>query len=147
MTYPRFDAERKTGRFKIDVHMTRCISEMTRVSARSAKPDTARVRRLDELLSEAARDSVRVLLWWTPMHPKLSSRLRGRPELRQGEAATIEAVEAVAKRYNVPIVDLRDPASFGADSTDWYDCVHYGYGNAHRIARALVGQHVTVSVR
>jgi lysophospholipase L1-like esterase len=97
-----------------------------------------RWREFRELLDEAHAHRVRTLVFVTPVHPELMSRLpRG---YRAWHASWAERVKDICAAHGAEFRDFTDPASFGGSPKDFYDGVHYDDTNAALLVRALIGQ-------
>jgi hypothetical protein len=92
---------------------------------------------LKQLLSEAASDKVRVILWITPMHPEALSKILNEPQAARNFRNAETHLTEIGAMFNLPVRNLTDSRSFGGNPDTWYDCVHYSQIDADRIAKEL----------
>jgi hypothetical protein len=92
---------------------------------------------LKQLLSEAARDKVRVILWITPMHPEALSKIVSERQAARNFRNAETHLTEIGAMFNLPVRNLTDSRSFGGSPDTWYDCVHYSQIDADRIAKEL----------
>jgi hypothetical protein len=137
---PLWDKERAAGTFDLGGMVDRCTKGVVQVTTTYDHLDTARVRQLDDLLTEIRRDSVALVVWLPPFHPRLAEAIAQSPQAPANAERAKEAIEEMARRHGVPLVDLSLISSFSGDTTHWYDCIHYGPDDADRIA-ALLARH------
>ncbi|MEP6716897.1 MAG: hypothetical protein ABJC09_15100 [Terriglobia bacterium] len=83
-----------------------------------------RLARLRSLFEEASADGVRILIWFTPLHPALRAAIDRLPGVPEKERQSREAVQALAREFGGKVLDLSDPDSFDGDPTRWLDAVH-----------------------
>jgi hypothetical protein len=92
---------------------------------------------LKQLLSEAASDKVRVVLWITPVHPEALDQILKDPQAGANFRAAEAHLIQLGAMFNLPVRDLIDSQSFGGHPDSWYDCAHYNQIDADRITREL----------
>jgi hypothetical protein len=92
---------------------------------------------LEQLLLEAARDKVHVVLWITPMHPAALEEILDAPQASRNFRNAESYLVGLGTRFNVPMHDLTKSESFGGHPETWYDCLHYTETDAARIAEAI----------
>jgi len=92
---------------------------------------------LKQLLSEAASDKVRVVLWITPVHPEALEKILKDPQASHNFRSAKAHLTQLGAIFDLPVRDLIDSQSFGGKPDSWYDCVHYSGADADKIAKEL----------
>jgi hypothetical protein len=140
MEYPGWDREISAGTFERAKVWEACAVGAINLMKANLKDSVSvtRLAHIGTLIREAALDNVRIVVWVTPSDPSLSSRLSTEPVAwrRSEEART--RLDSVVTNNHAKLLDLTDPASFGGDPRNWYDCQHYHHADAARIARVLL---------
>ena len=134
---PLWDTQRAAGTFDLAGMVNRCAKGVVEGAVAYDHLDTTRVRLLDQLLGEIQRDSVGLVLWLPPFHPRLAEAIAQSPQANANAERARQAIVDLAARHGLPLVDLSLISSFSGDTTHWYDCIHYGPDDADRIATLL----------
>jgi hypothetical protein len=93
---------------------------------------------LTQLFAEARQHHTTVVVWLTPIHPRLYELINASTSYR----ALIDKVNTEAQNwtstYGVRYKDYSDLTTFGGVDVDWNDATHMNGHNMDRVARALV---------
>lgn len=131
------DVQIQSGVYPYAEKVGQCESSLQSKFADFQEASPELERNLKQLLSEAAIDKVRVVLWITPMHPKALSKILNEPQAARNFQNAETHLTEIGAMFNLPVRNLTDSRSFGGNSDTWYDCVHYSQIDADRIAKAL----------
>ena len=134
---PLWDKERSEGTFDLGGMVGRCETGVLQSTVNYDHLDTLRMARLDTLIGEIRADSARLVLWLPPLHPHLAAAIANSPAADAHARLAVQTIAELARRHDVPLVDLSLVATFAGDTTHWYDCIHYGPDDADRIAARL----------
>jgi hypothetical protein len=93
---------------------------------------------LNSLIEETQADGGRVIVWLTPVHPKLMEALRDTryPQLVELTQAYLEDLH---RRYGVAAYDLSDLRSFNGSESNWDDGTHMGSVNSGLVLQRILG--------
>ena len=143
MHYERWNRQIAAGTYARDAIIGSCIENQMGSQVDSAISEE-RKQFLTTLFREAAADSVRLVVFVTPIHPRVVSTPLG-ARLRGGSLAALrELLPTLAARYGGTVLDFSSVESYGGDPTHWYDCMHMGVDDSHLVADSLavvIGQH------
>ena len=138
--HPQFEAQIAAGTYPLDTQVSGCAEAQLRYY----RPDTARLaptrqRYLAQLVEEVTSDGARLVVFLTPTRQPVLGALEATefPRLRADLLAYLETLRA---RHPFAVVDATDPASFGATTDGWYDCVHFGRAVGARLAWRLANE-------
>jgi len=137
LRYRRWESERAAGTFRFDRDMERCLTKsLTRLDEMTG---LSRRRRgyLRDLVDEARRDGVRVVLWITSLHPLTERYLEAHTSYASLLEATREYEQRLARDEGVATYDFSRPANYDGSDTGFYDCDHIDESNASRVVAAL----------
>jgi hypothetical protein len=105
---------------------------------RSLSP--VRLGYLKQLFAEARQQNTSVIVWLTPIHPKVQEGI----VQATNYASLIDKINAEAKTwtaaFGVHYFDYTDIRAFGGTETDWNDSTHMNGRNIERVARALASE-------
>ena len=138
MVYLRWEREIRSGTFAREKLVDDCLAGEERSFRTYDREDEVQVRYLGRLLDEATADGTTIVLWLTPLHPRLAQALDESPLMRANLSRARARLEELAKAHGVRLVDLARAEAYGGDATGWYDCVHYSDSDAAKIVDALV---------
>ena len=148
MHYERWDGEIAAGTYARDAIIGSCIENQMGAQVDSAISQE-RKGFLTTLFREAAADSVQLVVFVTPIHPRVGPTPLG-ARLRGGSLASLRALlPELAARYGGTVLDFSSVDHYGGDPTHWYDCMHMGVDDSHRVADSLavvIGQRVASGV-
>jgi hypothetical protein len=83
-----------------------------------------RLEYFDATLQYARQRGMDVVVFLTPVHPSVEAGLSSHGyEARKREVTA--ALERICAKWDVPFYDFSSPASFGGDTSRFYDGVHY----------------------
>jgi hypothetical protein len=137
LDYVAWDQQIQAGTFPRAEKIQQCAEGQGREYEAYRRFSTQLEKDLEELLTEAARDNVRVVLWITPMHPLTLEKIRSSPQARQDYQEAVARLGGLGAKFHLPIVDLTEIESFHGQPDTWYDCIHYSEADAGRIAEAI----------
>jgi hypothetical protein len=138
LDYIRWDKEIKAGTFDRDFRVRECIQTQTSLFNSYTQISSEYSRYLEALISEAKADNVKVLLWITPLHPDLLSKLKTSRTASPNLEHAREYVFSLKDQYGVGVYDMSSIQSFHGNPANWYDCTHYDDQDANHIALEIV---------
>jgi hypothetical protein len=138
LTYDKWDRQIREGSYDRPGALQTSMEKFIEGARGFVSLSDTRIRYLEMLLSEASAAGARVIIWFPPMHPELSRRLRELPRAATTELHARNVVRTMAGRYGATLCDLSDPASFGGTPAEWYDAVHVSRNDAIRMLERLL---------
>jgi hypothetical protein len=135
--YPRWERERREGTFDQDGNIRGSCDEYKRRFAQMAALSPERIEVLKRLITEASSRQVKVVLWITPLHPRVVDVLERDTEYDKMLDQTRALIRELATRFGVIALDLSDPRRFGGNDTDWWDGSHMDEENGAKLTVRL----------
>jgi len=93
---------------------------------------------LEQLLTEARRDQMKVALWITPVRPDFERLLGSNTKYSIILGELRSYTKGLEKQFGVSVFDFSEQASFDGVDSDWYDDIHVNPANASRITAHVV---------
>ena len=137
VSFPRWERDRQQGSFSLDNNILRSCDEYRRRFASMTALSRERVDLLERLLEAATSRQVRVVVWITPLHPRVVQALERDTGFATVLNETRALVSELGRRFGVRTLDFSEPRSFGGNSVDWWDGAHINEQNAARLAVRL----------
>jgi hypothetical protein len=139
-SYPVWDDEIRRGAFP---QQDRVLGSIPGVLGRYTSfqaLSTRKVSYLRTLVETARDDSVEVVGYIPPVHPALARAALGSGVLQARQADTERLLQELAGERLLRYVPVSTLASFGGDSTLFYDAIHMMPENSARLLAALYGR-------
>ena len=137
--YPRDDAELEAGRFPQQQRVEESIPGIVPRYANFPRLSPHRLDFLSTLIREAQAAQVEIVAFIPPVHPQLE-RATSSGDLPARSRELADTLKSLAGAGKLRYVETRELASFGGDSTLYYDALHFMPGNADRLVAALLGR-------
>jgi len=141
MEYQGRDRQRAAGTYPFNALLRQCLTDVRENTPAASHLDSTEIGYLARTLDRARGMGIAVILWIPPKHPSVYAMLDSVPEYRRWLGQAVDTIRRVAEAHGARFVDLSSIDKFGGDSLDWYDCMHYGAGNATRITDRLLESH------
>jgi hypothetical protein len=141
LEYQGRDRQRAAGTYPFKALLRQCLTDIREQTPAASHIDSTEVGYLARTLDRARGLGIAVIVWIPPRHPSLYAMLDSVPEYHRWLAQAVDTIRRVAKAHGARFVDLSSVDKFGGDTLDWYDCIHYGAGNAARVTDRLLEGH------
>jgi hypothetical protein len=138
-TSPKVERQVREGTYDYRAELQASIPQIVAIYGSFHAISGDHVDCLESLLREASNDGARLVVWITPLHPELRSRLNQKPEAAAMERNSRAVIQQIAERYRARFFDFSEPLAYGPDLATWDDAVHYGQKDAQRILDHLLG--------
>lgn len=132
LRYHRWERERQQGTFNAELTIAGSVEEYQRRMTGMHRLSPTRQRDLEQLIREAENDHAEVVLWLTPLHPRVRQQLDATTRYPALLSEAQQYLAELGRQPGVRAVDLHDITRYGS-ITDWYDGAHVNEINAHRI--------------
>ncbi|MGV8040809.1 MAG: hypothetical protein AB2L07_12295 [Thermoanaerobaculaceae bacterium] len=136
--YLRWENDLEHGRFDLERNIEQSRLEYSRRFADMTALSGDRISALESLLSEAGQAGTQVVIWITPLHPRVVSFLERESKYRELLRSTKSMLSVLGRIPGVRVRDLSDARSFSASDDGWWDGAHVNEQNAARLASELV---------
>lgn len=138
MRYLRWENDRKQGRFDLERNIEQSRLEYSKRFADMTALSGDRISALERLLSEAGQAGTQVIIWITPLHPRVVTSLEGESKYRELLRATQSLLSVLGRNPGVRVRDFSDARAFSAGDDGWWDGAHLNEQNAARLTSGLV---------
>ncbi len=135
--YVQWEKDRAAGKLDFQTNLERSYEEYRRRFADMQGLSTVRKDQVATLIREAQQDGVRIVLWITPVHPKLAAFLDRETPYNKRLDETRVFVEGLRRDAQVPVVDFSVPGSFTDTADGWYDGAHMDEKNSNLVTGRL----------
>jgi hypothetical protein len=99
-----------------------------------------RLNYLRQLFTEARQHNATVVVWLTPIHPRLNELITQNTNYADLIKKVNVEAENWVSAYGIHYKDYSDIRTFGGLETAWSDSTHLDWRNMDRVAHALVGE-------
>lgn len=138
LEYRERDRRKAAGTYPLGSMIKDCLGYVTQGTVTAQANPTARLAFFDRTLDRARSMGIDVTVWVPPRHPRLYALLDSVPQYRDWRARMMDLIRKESLAHGARFVDLSTIDKIGGDTLDWYDCVHYGAGNATRATERLL---------
>lgn len=135
--YTEYEQERATGHYDLDTKIQREIAQYVGRTAGYSAISPERRAYLEKLLQYCHDRRIKVVIWVTPLGPKLLESIGPRGyEAREREVLAM--LHELGAKYGDPVYDFSSVEKFGGDPGGFWDGAHMTEANNALVTRLLL---------
>ena len=135
--YGDYERERATGHYDLDTKIQRDVAQYVARSAGYTAISPERRKYLEELLQYCQGRGIEVVIWVTPLGPRLLESL-GPRGYSQREGEVVAMLQDLGAKYGAAVYDFSSVEKFGGDPNGFWDGAHMTEPNNARVARQML---------
>ena len=135
--YGDYERERATGHYDVDTQIQRAIAEYVGRTAGYTAISQQRRKYLEELLQYCQARGIKVVMWVTPLGPRLLETL-GPRGYDQREREVLGMLHDLGAKYGDPVYDFSSVEKFGGDPKGFWDGAHMTEHNNALVTRLML---------
>ncbi len=137
--YRDYERERSGGHYDLDTKIQREIGEYVARTAGYTAVSPERRRYLEKLLQYCQDRDIKVVIWVTPLGPRLLETL-GPRGYDQREREVLAMLHDLGAKYGDPVYDFSSAEKFGGDPNGFWDGAHMTEPNNALVTRQMLGR-------
>ena len=137
--YREFERERASGHYDLNTKVQREIGDYVARTAGYTAISTERRKYLEELLQYCHQHGIRVVMWVTPLGPRLLESLAARG-YEQREREVLAMLHDLGAQYGDPVYDFSSVEKFRGDPGGFWDGAHMTEANNSLVTRLMLRQ-------
>lgn len=135
--YGEYERERASGRYDLDSKVQRYVAQYVARTAGYTAVSTERRKYLEELLQYCQERGIKVVMWVTPLGPRLLETI-GPRGYNQREREVLAMLQELGAKYGAAVYDFSSVENFGGDPNGFWDGAHMTEPNNALVTRLML---------
>ncbi len=137
--YAEYERERASGHYDVESKIQRYVAQYVARTAGYTTISPERRSYLEELLQYCHDRGIKVVIWVTPLGPRLLETI-GPRGYDQREREVLALLQELGAKYGAAVYDFSSVEKFGGDSNGFWDGAHMTEANNALVTRLLLGR-------